>query len=112
MVDNVDGALRPGLCTEVRSGRQVHREAIVVPPGAVGGQGDSSFAYVIRDEMVERRPVRVRRLTAERVEVLEGLEEGERYVASSLGRVTEGSRVAERSDTVAAVPSTREESVQ
>ena len=51
---------------------------------------------MIQDEVVERKPVRLGATVEGRMQVLDGLTEGEEVVFQSQGRLADGSRVSIR----------------
>lgn len=80
---NPDGRLRPGLTAQVRLTRPAERDALLVPSEAVIRSGRRALVMLAEDKG-RYRPVEVR-LGAEaegKVEVLEGLAEGQQVVAS------------------------------
>ncbi|WP_405118596.1 efflux RND transporter periplasmic adaptor subunit [Pseudomonas leptonychotis] len=80
---NPDGRLRPGLTAQVRLSRPAERDALLVPSEAVIRSGRRALVMLAEDKG-RYRPVEVR-LGAEaegKVEVLEGLAEGQQVVAS------------------------------
>jgi hypothetical protein len=99
LVEN-EGAVRPGMAAEVRfrfdSADQ--RERVLVPPVAVGEDRQGRFAFVVEPGedgggIARRRTVEVGALTAEGLEVLTGLSDGEIVVTAGLSRLTDGQTV-------------------
>jgi len=76
-VPNPDFALRPGLFARVTIHSLVHRQALLVPSKAVL-EGDIVFVAQ-GDKAVERR-VRTGIRQGDKVEILEGLQQGERVI--------------------------------
>jgi HlyD family secretion protein len=64
------------------------------PVGAVFRHGDGWAAFAVEDGRARRRPLRIGHRSAEEVEVLEGLREGERVVVYPPERLADGARVA------------------
>jgi len=98
-LEGEDAEVRPGMAAEVdiRFGRG-NRERIYVPPVAIGEDRSGRFAYIVEaaDEgfaKVHRRAVSIGELTTEGLEVLEGLQDGERVVTAGISRITDGQRV-------------------
>jgi RND family efflux transporter MFP subunit len=66
----------------------------LVPREAVRPDGDTSFAFVVKNGRLERRAVRAGRERGPDVEILAGLRRGEQVVTSSQGELRDGARVA------------------
>lgn len=82
LVDNAEGALRSGMFVRVRFPRGTE-PSLRVPEEAVVSRGQLRGLFVLDDEGTARlRWVRLGRTADGRVEVLSGLEPGERYVAA------------------------------
>jgi RND family efflux transporter MFP subunit len=93
-IDNADYALKPGLFAELEL-RPEPREATLLERGALLGGEDTSYVFVFAEGYAARRPVRVRELDAERVEVLAGLAPGEHVLLGpNLTQLADGSPVA------------------
>ncbi|MBS7724388.1 efflux RND transporter periplasmic adaptor subunit [Pseudomonas lalucatii] len=80
---NPDGRLRPGLTAQVRLARPAERAALWVPSEAVIRTGRRALVMLAEDGG-RYRPAEVRlgRETGDKTQVLEGLQEGQRVVAS------------------------------
>jgi RND family efflux transporter MFP subunit len=93
-IENPDYALKPGLFVELEL-RPDPREATLVERAALLGGESAPHVFVLADGRAARRPVRVAELDATRIEVLEGLEPGERVLLGpNLGQLTDGAPVA------------------
>ena len=93
IVDNKDLKLRPGMLmkVDVDRGEAASRQ---VPEEALIQKGEQHFVYVVGDDTVAREVViDVGRRQVGRVEVLGGLEVGQRVVVEGLVRVRDGSKV-------------------
>lgn len=66
------------------------RPAIAVPVAAVRERGQLSYVFVVDDDRARMRLVRTGRIDGETVEILSGLEPGDRVVVSSGGEVSDG----------------------
>jgi RND family efflux transporter MFP subunit len=66
----------------------------LVPRPAIKTIGSDNFAFVIRGDAVEQRAVRLGGTDGDRVEVLAGLQPGDRVVVSPPPNLTDGSKVA------------------
>ncbi|MEX6504012.1 efflux RND transporter periplasmic adaptor subunit [Pseudomonas zhanjiangensis] len=82
-LDNTDGRLRPGMSAQVRLTRPSEQSALFVPNEAVIRTGRRALVMLAEAEG-RYRPVEIRlgREFADKVEVLQGLEEGQQVVAS------------------------------
>jgi RND family efflux transporter MFP subunit len=109
-IPNADFALRAGMFAEIDIQPKGAQQSLIIPTTAVGGAGDNRFVYVAAGDKVERRKVRVAPIDGERVEVLEGLKEGEPVVKEGLGRLSDGAKIALGGATQAPAPKTAEAS--
>jgi len=92
--------IRPGMAVEVgflfESATQ--RVVYVLPSAAVGEDREGRFVFIVQPTegglgIVERRPVSVGELTAEGLEVLEGLSDGDRVVTAGWSKIEAGLHV-------------------
>jgi membrane fusion protein, copper/silver efflux system len=89
---NHDGALRPGLYgTAVLESAE--QNVITVPRGAVVDTGLQQHVFVAIGDRFEPRPVTVGMQLAERVEIRDGLKEGDQIVASGVFLLDSESRL-------------------
>jgi HlyD family secretion protein len=65
----------------------------LAPKSAVRTEGDQSFVFVIRGEVVERRAVRIGGADGDRVEIRAGVQGGDRVVISPPPTIRDGMRV-------------------
>ncbi|HEX8664074.1 MAG TPA: efflux RND transporter periplasmic adaptor subunit [Beijerinckiaceae bacterium] len=91
--DNPDEALKPGMFLSVALEVTVKNDAVVVPEEAIVGEGLRHLIYVVKDNAVERRVVRIGQRQEGRVEVVDGLKPGETIVVRGVQRVRPGSAV-------------------
>ena len=91
---------RSGLAAEVtfRFEGLKGRARILVPPVAVGEDREGRFVFVVEEiegglGIVHRKPVTVGELTAEGLEILDGLVDGERVVTAGVRRLNDGRKV-------------------
>lgn len=93
--------VRSGMAAEVafRFRAQGGEELIYLPPQAVAEDREGRFVYVLEpsDEagvgVVRRTPVRVGELTADGIEIVDGIEEGAEVVTAGVSRLTDGKKV-------------------
>lgn len=83
VLDNPEGRLRPGMSARVRLGQTVAAETLLVPSEAVIRSGRRNLVMLAEGEGRYRpQEIRTGREQGERIEVLEGLSEGQQVVAS------------------------------
>ena len=94
----------PGFRSGMAAGVTFHfksnkgRARILVPPVAVGEDREGRYVYVVEEMeggfgIVHRKPVTVGALTAEGMEILSGLTDGERVVTAGVRRLHDGRKV-------------------
>jgi len=90
---NPDGVLKPGmlLTLSLIMGRT---EALSVPEMAIVPSGEGQFVYVFHaEDRFERRPVQIGRRMPGRVEILDGLEDGEQIITEGMLLLRPGARL-------------------
>ena len=101
LIDNADGRLRPGMLLTVEL-RRDRRERPSVPGGAIVRLDEQAFVFRVEDgergAQAVRTPVELGRRTEGLVEVLSGVEPGERIVAEGVHRLSDGAPVAVQGD--------------
>ncbi|MBD3896039.1 efflux RND transporter periplasmic adaptor subunit [Halomonas sp. ML-15] len=99
--------LTPGMAAEIRLPRGANgSDALWVPMAAVGEDDAGHYVYVAHQESsaeadangrplarIERRTVSLGRRQGESLEVVEGLEGGERLVVAGMSRISDGQQV-------------------
>jgi RND family efflux transporter MFP subunit len=73
------------------------RPRLMVPKTAVRTDNGQQIVFVVRDEHVERRAVSVGQAAGEEIEVISGLNSGDRIVVDGFDGLADGARVKERS---------------
>jgi HlyD family secretion protein len=81
-LDNVPGGLRPGMTAEVTVAMPRLDDVLAVPSEAIKVENGHDFCFVVHDDGLERREVKLGQVTAELSEVTAGLNEGEQVVAN------------------------------
>ena len=93
VLPNPDMKLRPGLFMQLQV-PVVAQEALIVPVQSILYDGGHNFVFVISgDNTVSRREVTIGRNRNGLMEVLSGLQAGEKIVDEGIAKVREGSRV-------------------
>jgi len=72
------------------------RPRLLVPKAAVRTDSGQSVVFVVREDRVERRAVKVGAADGDRIEVISGLNSGDRIVVEGHDGLADGSRVKER----------------
>src|SRR5215216_2098231 len=90
---NPDEALKPGMFLSVALEVSVKNDAVIVSEEAIVGEGLRHLIYVVKDNMVERRVVRIGQRQQGRVEIVDGLKPGEIVVVRGVQRVRPGQAV-------------------
>ena len=84
-VPNADGKLSPGMYADVTMNIQRAGDALVVPVQAVDQSGSEPFVMLVNSaNKVEKRVIRIGVSTANRVEVLNGLKDGDHVIVANL----------------------------
>jgi RND family efflux transporter MFP subunit len=65
----------------------------LVPKGAVRGENDASYVFLVRDHTVERRAIKTGGTDGDRLEVTAGLKGGDRVVVSPPPELAEGKQI-------------------
>lgn len=93
-IPNANERLRPGMYARATFNMGTH-SGVMIDDVAVQKQAGSSerFIYVIKDGVAEFRFVRDGRRVGNKINILEGLEEGEQVATTSFIRLTNGKKV-------------------
>jgi membrane fusion protein, multidrug efflux system len=92
---NPERRLRPGMLVQVTLERP-RREALVLPEIAVVQVGRDTFVWRVReDDTVERANVELGERRAGRVEVVQGIADGDRIVVDGTGKLRPGMAITE-----------------
>jgi len=93
-VANPSHTLIPGMYAEVDLALAEHRNALAAPPDAIDRTGSDTRVYAISPEgVVHVATVQTGIETAQQVEILKGVEDGQLLVAGRRGGLKEGDRV-------------------
>jgi membrane fusion protein (multidrug efflux system) len=79
--------------------------AVVVPEEAIVGEGLRHLLYVVKDDKIDRRVVRIGQRQNTVVEILDGVTPGETIVVRGVQRVRPGMVVAPRAATAGSLSS-------
>ncbi|MHB1927324.1 MAG: efflux RND transporter periplasmic adaptor subunit [Leptospirillum sp.] len=94
-IPNPDFRLVPGEFVEVRVKLGVHPEALAIPQIAVGSSQTGKYVYVVgKGNTAELRMVKLGMTSGDRVEIRQGLREGDRVIVGNLQKIGPGSPVS------------------
>jgi membrane fusion protein, multidrug efflux system len=96
LLENPDLQLRPGMFLNVWLEVTKRDNALLIPEEAVVGEGPLQIVFAVKDSKIERRVVKIGQRENGKVEVTEGLAEGEPVVVRGLHRVRGGLTVTAR----------------
>ena len=94
-VDNPDGDLKPGMFARVIVEGE-SRFSVLVPGSALREEAGKAYLFVVSRNRVEQRLVETGMRQDGRVEILKGLNPGERYVVRVPSGLVDGSSIAEK----------------
>lgn len=101
-VPNTDGALSPGMYAEVTLNVKRTGDALVVPIQAVDREGPQPVVLVVNPQnRVEKRIVQTDVATANRVEILSGVREGEQVIVANQASFQAGELVTPKQSVMA-----------
>ena len=85
--------LRVGTYLKVNFEAEGEQSGILIPRKAVVGSVLAANVYVARNGVAERREVKLGDMYGDRIEILEGLEEGDKIILSGLMNISDGSEI-------------------
>jgi len=85
--------LRPGMEVDVNGSRTLAEDVLLMPLEALVELDGEHFAWVVRDGRARRQSVEVGRRSYQQVEVMSGLEAGDRVIVSGSAGLDDGTRV-------------------
>ena len=96
VVNNADGLLKPGFFARVTVHTDRKDKALVIPVASLLNVSGIEKVFVIENGKVAERIVRSGVRSANEVEIIDGLNEGEHVATSNLGSLQQGREVAVR----------------
>ena len=93
LIQNPTGALKPGSYARARVPTNKSEAIKLVPAKAVNYVFGSNKVYVVNSNTIETREIKLGDRFDQDVEVLEGIQAGERVATTQLNRLDTGSRV-------------------
>ncbi|MDB5873184.1 MAG: efflux transporter periplasmic adaptor subunit, partial [Ramlibacter sp.] len=92
--NNTKLALFPSQFVNVQLNVRTIRDAVVIPVSALRHGAGGDFVFILKDDRtVSQRPVKAGVALADRIQILSGLQLGERVITEGADRLREGSRV-------------------
>ncbi|MDA3950422.1 MAG: efflux RND transporter periplasmic adaptor subunit [Spirochaeta sp.] len=91
--ENTCEGLRSGMSASVRIRVSEENPELIVPDSAIRRSGDSAVVFVARSGSVEARTVVTGRRLGNRVQILDGLTDGEVIVTTALSALSDGAAV-------------------
>ncbi|MGH2374314.1 MAG: efflux RND transporter periplasmic adaptor subunit [bacterium] len=92
VVPNADLTLRPGMFARATVVFE-ERQAVMIPSEVIVRRGDATVVFVVKDQTVEERTVRIGYVEGSRSEILEGLKAGETIVTFGQQGLRDGMRI-------------------
>ncbi len=93
IIDNSDGYLAPGMFGRFTVSYEKHENALVIPANALLDEDEQTSVYVVQDDQVVRRNVKIGIEENGHLEILGGLEENDRIVVVGHSGLRDGSKV-------------------
>ncbi len=93
IVDNDAGQLAPGMFARFSIAYEKHEDALLIPRDAIVEEDNQTSVFVVVGGEVAQRPVRIGITTEDHVEILAGLEYGERVVVRGQSGLRSGTKV-------------------
>jgi len=93
LVRNPHYRLKPGFFAEVTFQTGTNPNALILPESALFSQEGRYFIFMVRDEVAYRKEVEVGHRFDGKVEILKGIQKGERVVTAGHEQLTEGMKV-------------------
>jgi len=93
IVDNADGAIRPGMLARAALLRREIPDALSVPIYVVQDKGGERVVYVAEEGLARARTVKPGAMEKDRVQILEGVAAGDRLIVSGYDQVEDGMKV-------------------
>ena len=93
-IPNTGGRLRPGMSADVALTVSERGKALTIPDEAVFAEGGQNFVFVVKpDSTVAKAAIQIGTRDSSRVEVVRGLEPGQRVVSAGHQKLYEGAHV-------------------
>ncbi len=90
---NEDGVLKPGMFLTVAL-RMVRDDVLMAPEESIVPERGRQFVFVVEDDRATKREVALGRRVPGSVEIVSGLDAGERIITEGMQKIREGSEVS------------------
>lgn len=90
--------IKLGMTAEVQVAAAVNPVAAAIPISAIYQTGDTPAVWVVTNDVVTRRPVKLGTFGDDQVQVLEGLQEGDVIIIAGVHKLLEGQTVRTRGE--------------
>ena len=94
-VENIDHRLKPGMFADVEIVFKEHKDVLVVPTIAVLEREGRNILFTVEDGRAKLREVKTGISDDEKIEIVEGLTEGESVIVEGNFGLTDGAKVSE-----------------
>jgi len=91
-LDNPEQLLKPGMFAEVQI-KSSQPETLLVPREAVVKMGDLDTVWIVEGDLATTREVTAGASNGEKIQIIEGLQEGEQVVVSGQNMLQEDAKV-------------------
>jgi RND family efflux transporter MFP subunit len=93
-IANPDHSLKVGMFAEARIELAEHANALVVPPSALVRDQNGTAVYVLGGDLAQRTPVKVGLEKTDAIEIVDGVQEGQTVLTSSIYGLGEKAKLA------------------
>lgn len=93
-IDNPNGALLPNMIVRLELPSRPASPRLLIPMAAVVSRSSATQVFVLRDHVAEARTISLGQPVGDNVEVVDGLQEGEKVAVTPI-RLAQGQRVQE-----------------
>jgi membrane fusion protein (multidrug efflux system) len=94
LIDNKDGALKPGLFAHVKVVSQNNTQVLMIPAKALVTFAGINKAYAIEGDHAVERQLKLGARTGDLIEVVAGLKAGDQVALNNLDRLANGTLVS------------------
>ncbi|MBR8770022.1 efflux RND transporter periplasmic adaptor subunit [Porphyromonas levii] len=85
--------LLPGMYVGISFGNEAQKTGILIPRSAISGSVKDASVYVVQNGVATKKPIVAGGIIGNRIEVLEGLQQGDSIVIAGLINITNGTPV-------------------
>jgi membrane fusion protein (multidrug efflux system) len=96
LIENPDHDIRPGMIARVSFLRRIIPDALSAPLFALVDKSGERLLFVEKDGLVQARSVSIGIIDGDRVQITDGLKEGDHLIVTGQTEVEEGMRVTVR----------------